>query len=64
MVKLVKMIQERDLSDRVKTKELPVKALCAASYASLVAEELDARVKVRSIHWFPYDPVRVVNAVS
>ena len=36
---------ERDLTDRVKTKELEMGDLCGASYGSLTAEELDARVK-------------------
>ena len=43
--KLVKTISEKDLSDRVKTAELPVNELCSANYASLLSEELGARVK-------------------
>ena len=38
-------VLDRDLSDRVKTAELPMGDVCAASYASLMAEELGARVK-------------------
>lgn len=38
-------VLDKDLSDRVKTQELPVGDVCAASYASLMAEELGARVK-------------------
>jgi U3 small nucleolar RNA-associated protein 19 len=43
--KLVKTISDKDLSDRVKTAELPVNELCSANYASLLSEELGARVK-------------------
>ena len=43
--KLVKTISEKDLSDRVKTAELPVNELCSANYASLLSEEFGARVK-------------------
>jgi hypothetical protein len=28
----------------------------------VVAETPNARTEGRSIHWFPYDPVRVVDA--
>ena len=42
--KMVSLL-ERDLTDRVKTKELEMGDLCAANYGSLVREELDARVK-------------------
>lgn len=38
-------VLDKDLSDRVKTQELPVGDVCAASYASLMGEELGARVK-------------------
>jgi superfamily II DNA/RNA helicase len=30
----------------------------------LFSATMPAEVEVRSIHWFPYDRVRVVNAVS
>ena len=45
VTKLARTIAEKDLSDRVKTAELPVGEVCAANYASLMAEELGARVK-------------------
>ena len=43
--KLAQTLAEKDLSNRVKTAELPVGEVCAANYASLLAEELGARVK-------------------
>ena len=42
--KMVSLL-ERDLTDRVKTKELEMVDLVAASYGSLMAEELDVRLK-------------------
>lgn len=42
--KMVSLL-ERDLTDRVKTKELEMGDLVAASYGSLMAEELDVRLK-------------------
>ena len=38
-------VLDKDLSDRVKTAELPVGDVCASSYASLMGEELGARIK-------------------
>ena len=43
--KLARTISDKDLSDRVRTAELPVGELCSANYASLLSEELSARVK-------------------
>ena len=42
--KMVSLL-ERDLTERVKTKELDMGDLCAASYGTLIAEELDVRMK-------------------
>ena len=36
---------KKDLNDRVKTAEIPVKDICEANYGSLISEELRARVK-------------------
>ena len=37
-------------------------AWCVDALTAAIARDPDAHAKVRSIHWFPYDPVRVVNA--
>ncbi|CEG00328.1 Nucleolar complex protein 4 [Ostreococcus tauri] len=42
--KMVSLL-ERDLTERVKTKELDMGDLCAASYGTLIAEEFDVRMK-------------------
>ena len=42
--KMVSLL-ERDLTDRVKSKELEMGDLCAASYATLIDEEMDVRIK-------------------
>ena len=47
--KLARTIAEKDLSDRVRTAELPVGEVCAANYASLLSEELGARVKTAPV---------------
>jgi len=38
-------VLKKDLNDRVKTAEIPVKDICEANYGSLISEELRARVK-------------------
>ena len=47
--KLARTIADKDLSDRVRTAELPVGEVCAANYASLLSEELGARVKTAPV---------------
>jgi len=39
-------VLKKDLNDRVKTAEIPIKDICDANYSSLVHEELRARVKI------------------
>ena len=39
-------VLKKDLNDRVKTAEIPIKDICDANYSSLVNEELRARVKI------------------
>jgi hypothetical protein len=39
-------------------------ATSTARAVNATAAAVNTRVEVRSIHWSPYDPVAVVNAVS
>lgn len=50
-------VLDKDLTDRVKTAEIPMGDICMSSYASLMSEELQARVKTAplAVHRGGYD---------
>ncbi len=48
-------VLERDLANRKKTTEMDMAALAGASYASLIAEEVERRLKAVPLAFYPHD---------
>ena len=62
--KMAKMIEEKDLSNRVKTAELPVGELVSVNYHNLLAEELGSRVKTAPVAFHQKTPTGLFQTAT